>query len=75
MDVFKGGGKGEIATADFIEDTFETIVDGIAVGIGDDLAGGQHRRMRLRPGNVLTVKPPVIIDRRIDILHQLRRPA
>ena len=71
MDVFKLGRKDETATGDLAEDCLKSGMDRIAVFRRDDAALRQHAGMRLRAGYVLPEKPAVVVDRGVDVLHQL----
>ena len=75
VNVFEGRGKTEAATGDLAGDAVQPAMDRVAIRLGDDAAGGQHAGMRTRSGDVLPVQPLVIIDRGVDLLHQLRGSA
>ena len=75
VDVFELGGEDEAAGGDLAKDRRKAAMDRVAVLRRDDATMRQHAGMRLRAGYVLPEKTAVIVDRGVDVLHQLRRPA
>jgi|GEM_PF-2967021 len=73
VNVFELGAERERPGVDFRFDRIKPLNDGRAVGRCDDLGGHQHAAMGSRGRKVLLVKPPIDIDRRVDLFHDCRR--
>ena len=75
MDVLERGAERELARLDLALDALEAGDDRVALGGAQDADLGEHRGVRLRPRDVLSVQPLVEADRRINLLHERRRAA
>ena len=62
VQVFESGIPREVATLDFLFDRPQSIYDGRRVLLGDDALPGKHTGVGQRPGDVLAVQAPVVVD-------------
>ncbi len=72
VDVLEAPMPPELAVLDLPQDRVQAGVDCLALRGRDEADTGQHRRMRLAPGNVERSQPPVNGDRFAECEHQRR---
>src|SRR5690606_15895218 len=65
----------ELARLDLALDALQARDDGVALGGAQDTDLGEHRGVRLGPGDVLGVQALVEGDRGVNLLHERRRTA
>ena len=73
VDVFERGAERELAGLDLALDAVQAGEDGVALRRAHDAGLREHRRVRLRPRDVLRVQPLVEADRGVYLLHERRR--
>ena len=69
VDVFVAGLEAEALLAQLGFDELQPGEQRVAIGRADDLAVGEHARVRARGGDVLRPQPPVEPDRRVQMLE------
>ena len=65
VDVLVGIQEGELAGVELGRDAVEAAEQLVAVGVGDDAGGREHRRVRARLRDVVGREAPVEADRRV----------
>ena len=73
MWMFERGAERELAGLDLALDAVQAGEDGVALRHAHDAGLREHRRVRLRPRDVLRVQPLVEADRGVYLLHERRR--
>ena len=66
VDVLVGVQERELAGVELLRDAVEPAEQLVAVGVGDDAGGREHRRVRARLLDVVGREAPVEADRRVQ---------
>ena len=71
MDILAGHVDGEGSRLDVGEDPLKARDEGVGLGLGDDVTGGQHSGVSHTPRDVLTIHTGVEVDGGIEIVGDL----